>query len=126
MHNLYLQRYAWPGPLITEDPEKNTGIIVVIPCYNEPHVLKSLNSLFECEATNCHVEIIVVVNHSENEINDIKLFNQGTCNAIHNWRKNRKKKHFSCHLINASNLPGKNAGVGLARKIGMDEISLPK
>lgn len=107
--------------MLTEYPKKNTGIIVVIPCYNEPHVLKSLNSLFECESPNCHVEIIVVVNHSENEINEIKLFNQGTCDSIRYWRKNHKKNHITCHLIDASNLPEKYAGVGLARKIGMDE-----
>jgi len=94
LHNLYLQRYAWPGPLLADEPNNNTGIIVVIPCFNEPHILASLNSLFECETPNCKVEIIVVVNHAENEADHIKIFNQDTCDKIQEWIINHKKKVF--------------------------------
>ncbi len=121
LHNLYLQRYAWPGPLLADEPNNNTGIIVVIPCFNEPHILASLNSLFECETPNCKVEIIVVVNHAENEADHIKIFNQDTCDKIQEWIINHKKKYFSCYLLKVFDLPRKHAGVGLARKIGMDE-----
>lgn len=121
LNNLYLQRYAWPGPILADEPKKNTGIIVVIPCFNEPNILASLTSLYECETPNCSVEVIIVVNHAENEIGDIKEFNLSSYRLIEEWIKAHKKKDYSCKLINAFDLPSKHAGVGLARKIGMDE-----
>lgn len=121
LKNLYLQRYAWPGPLLSGEPIKGTNIIVVIPCYNEPHVLESLASLFKCEAPDCIVEIIVVLNHSEDDTEKIKKTNRQTLESIKKWLTIHKRNGFVFHIINAFDLPKKHAGVGLARKIGMDE-----
>ena len=121
LKNLYLQRYAWPGSLISDKPKAGTKIIVVIPCYNEPNVLESLESLYNCESPDCTVEVITVVNHAENESNDIKKYNSNTFNSIKTWIKTHSKNGLSFYVIKAFNLPKKQAGVGLARKIGMDE-----
>lgn len=121
LKNLYLQRYAWPGPIITEKPKPNTKIIVVIPCYNEPDILKSLESIFNCETPDCAVEVITVVNHAESEKIDIKNFNSNTFDSIKKWMKSHSKKELSFYAIKGFDLPEKQAGVGLARKIGMDE-----
>ena len=121
LRNLYLQRYAWPGPIILDEPKPNTKIIVVIPCYNEPNILESLESIFKCDAPKCKVEVIVVVNHAEDETDDIIEYNQYTLNTIENWIINHTKKDFSFYAIKGFGLPMKQAGVGLARKIGMDE-----
>lgn len=121
LQNLYLQRYAWPGPLILDEPKTDTKIIVIIPCFNELNVLESLESIFNCESPLCNVEVIVVVNHAENETNDIKEYNQYTIKTIEKWIKNHIRKDLSFYAIRGFDLPGKQAGVGLARKIGMDE-----
>lgn len=121
LKNLYLQRYAWPGPILQDEPKKNTKIIVVIPCFNEANVLDSLTSLFDCELPACHVEVIIVVNHAEDETDDIKKVNVNTLKIIEKWIKNNHKKDLSFFTIQAFDLPKKQAGVGLARKIGMDE-----
>ena len=41
---------------------KNTGIIVVVPAYNEPEYDKLLDSLASCYEPDCKVEVIIVVN----------------------------------------------------------------
>ncbi|MCK5705476.1 MAG: glycosyltransferase family 2 protein, partial [Cyclobacteriaceae bacterium] len=121
MKNLYLQRYAWPGPIISDKPKPGTKIIVVIPCYNEPNALESLESIYNCESPDCTVEVITVVNHAENESSVIKNYNFNTFNSIITWIKNHSKNGLSFYVIKAFDLPKKQAGVGLARKIGMDE-----
>ncbi len=121
LYNLYLQRYASQDYKILEEPEPNTRLIVIIPCYKEPHILNSLLSLYNCEPPNCEVEIICVVNHSENEESDIKEYNRNTIKSINSWIKRHPKSGFTFFVIKAFDLPKKHAGVGLARKIGMDE-----
>ena len=121
LQNLYLQRYAWPGPIIAEEPKINTKLIIVIPCFNEPSVLESLESLYNCEAPKCDVEVIIVVNHAENETKEIKRYNQYTIQIINEWILNHRIEHLSFFVIKGFDLPEKQAGVGLARKIGMDE-----
>ena len=121
MKNLYLERYAWPGPRLVKEPPFNTKLIVVIPCFNEPQILATLDSLYSCETPECHVEIIIVLNHAENSPEEIKTFNHFTLNAIEEWIKVHTKESISFLLIKAFDLPKKISGVGLARKIGMDE-----
>jgi len=121
VNNFYLARYAWPGPILKDEPAPGTNIIVVIPCFNEPNVLRSLQSLSLCDSPDCHVEIIIVVNHSEDASDDIKTVNLTTIENIEQWIDRNKKPHLIYHVIPAFDLPKKAAGVGLARKIGMDE-----
>ncbi len=117
--NTYLRRYAWPGPLIDCPPAENTGIIVIIPVYNEPDLEKTILSLVQCAPAPCATEVIFVVNHPENS--DEKIIQQSTSSVqlIEAWQQ--KSIHLTIHLIKAFDLPQKTAGVGLARKIGMDE-----
>lgn len=119
MKNIYLDRYAYPGPAISRPPRSGTGMIVVIPCYNETEVLLSLNSLYNCSKPGCEVEIIVVVNHGEDVAEHIKRCNEDTAQKVALWAKDHIK--YPCHVIRAYDLKPKKAGVGLARKIGMDE-----
>lgn len=121
LKNTYLDRYAWPETFITSKPKVGTKLIVVIPCFNEPGIIDGIQSLFECENPGCIVEVITVINHGEHENEQIKNFNIETSSAIEKWAKSHEKPHMSFHIIRAFNLPKKHAGVGLARKIGMDE-----
>ena len=121
LKNIYLDRYAYPGIQIANKPKTGTKIIVAIPCFNEAKVLDSLQSLFNCEDPGCIVEVIVVVNHGSHEDAQIKNWNIEISFAIEKWAKSHEKSYLSFHLIRAFDLPNKHAGVGLARKIGMDE-----
>ena len=55
--NYYLNRYAFRSKMIQEEVDPQTGIIVVIPCHNEPDLVSALQSLDNCENPNCKVEV---------------------------------------------------------------------
>ena len=116
--NFYLNKYGYLNPQISIEPEAGLGIIVVIPCYNEPDLISSLDALENCDVPECNVEVIVVLNSSEIESDEILRNNQETKAQFESWNNNRK---FQYHLIHVPSLSKKHAGVGLARKIGMDE-----
>lgn len=121
MANLYLDRYAWPGPLLSEEPDKKLGMIAVIPCLHEPNIIRTLECLNSCSLPPCSVEVITVVNHSENASEEVRRSNSDTAKYIRAWAEDRFDHMRRYHVIEAVELPARSAGVGLARKIGMDE-----
>ncbi|MFT7233969.1 MAG: glycosyltransferase involved in cell wall biosynthesis [Cyclobacteriaceae bacterium] len=118
--NIYLERYAYPSQYLDYKPRVDTGIIVVLPCHNEPDLISSLNALNNCESP-CKVEIIVVINASEDAPVAIKEQNIRTYNEALGWLEPKQPLDKVFHFILKNELPKKHAGVGLARKIGMDE-----
>jgi len=116
----YLQKHRFASRLIRHPPRPNTQIIVVIPCHNEPDIITTLNSLEGCISPPCEVEVIIVVNASTQHDRMIHDQNQQTVQTINKW-KNTANLQFVYHPLYISDLPIKHAGVGLARKIGMDE-----
>lgn len=116
----YLERYGVRERLITAQVQRNLGISIVIPSYAEEDVSTSLDSLFSCEIIpGISIEIILVINASEVDTEDVVSLNQRTI-AI---AKKYSGRNIDLHLIEELELPSKKAGVGLARKIGMDEAS---
>ena len=80
-----------------------------------------MDSLLACELPDCRIEVIVVVNEAERPKSKINTQNQQTIEEFHTWKKLNSFKVIEFHLIEALSLPKKHAGVGSARKIGMDE-----
>lgn len=119
--NSYLEKHRFCEGQIDAPMSGDVNIIIVIPCYNEPNILKALFSLHECGNTVCSVEIIVVINSGENDDNEISKQNQRTIEDVHGWGKKYNRDKLILHVIHQKGLPKKHAGVGLARKIGMDE-----
>ena len=118
--NFYLNKYGFIPPQIDADPYNGLHLCVVIPCFNEQDLVSTLDSLANCEAPRSDVEVIVVINSGEHHSDEIKRRNQLTNAEFNEWR-NDYKGPFHFHLIYVPDLPKKHAGVGLARKIGMDE-----
>ncbi|MEQ8552602.1 MAG: glycosyltransferase family A protein [Cyclobacteriaceae bacterium] len=115
LSNLYLNRYAWPRHELRNKFVGNPDIIVVVPAHNEPNLAHSLAVLHNCTPPKGEVLIIVLINESvasSEEVldNNINSFHKATV-------LNKVYKQQVLHL----QLPPKKAGVGLARKIGMDE-----
>lgn len=117
----YLNRFSLRDQLINDDPHADLGIIVVIPCSNEPNLLASLQSIYECVKPQVAVEVIVVVNASEKAATSVIHQNKKTCLEANQWIKQYNTEALKFYLLEENNLPKKHAGVGLARKIGMDE-----
>ena len=116
-----LQRQALYPPLIQVGPSPNLGIVVVIPCYDEDFLLLSLLALKRCERPRCDVEVIVVINDGEDAAASVKAKNKHTFEQAKRWALSNALPHLGFHIVYKPGLPKKHAGVGLARKIGMDE-----
>ncbi|MCC8145242.1 MAG: glycosyltransferase family 2 protein [Bacteroidales bacterium] len=95
-------------------------IRIVIPCYNEPHVLLTLKSLSDCERNNFQVEIIIVVNSYSISSVEIKEFNRETYARLNDYALQNNTSGFILHPLLYEDLPGHQTGAGLPRKIGMD------
>ncbi|MGM0581861.1 MAG: glycosyltransferase [Bacteroidota bacterium] len=122
MSNIYFERYAYPNRFIQEPIKNGTFVSVVIPVYKEENLLPTLKSLAACEKTKHPVEIILVINHPENAEQSIKEQSQKTIEEIEGFI-HQNPSELTFYIIKAFDLPAKKAGVGLARKIGMDEAA---
>jgi hypothetical protein len=101
--------------------ESKGALFVTIPCYDEPDILSSLNSLAKCSPPRAGVTVIVVVNSSDRSSSELLDRNLQTISAVKAWWNQSPKPFFQLRLIHAPALPAKWAGVGWARKIAMDE-----
>ncbi len=117
----YLEKNALYPQLINSSPSANLGMIVVIPCYDETELIKSLESLKDCDAPTCDTEVIVIINDGEHSDEAIIAQNQRTFEEATAWSLTHSTIHLHFHIIYKSGLRKKIAGVGTARKIGMDE-----
>ncbi len=121
MNNTYLSKSSFCEKQIAEAPLPDLGLVIVIPCHNEPHLLKTLNALAACTLPKCKVEVIVVINAEENSSQEILKENTFTEIELERWIIKNDSAALRYFYITNNALPAKDAGVGLARKIGMDE-----
>lgn len=107
--------------LIQQSPTDKTGISIVIPCFREPQILDTLNSLKNCKPPKSNVEVIVLINHAETAPEEIRKFNAQTKQQIDEWVPENDTEKISFFTVGPVELKKKWAGAGLARKSGMDE-----
>lgn len=114
--SLYLERYAWQDELFPDyQPPSNLSMVIVIPCFKEPDLIGALDALNACLKPANEVVIVVVINEGEEADEAIRKANDITLLKLKNYKSQYKI------LYAHQKLPQKKAGVGLARKIGMDE-----
>lgn len=95
--------------------------MVVVPAYDEEDLLSSIKSLQCCEPPKCDVEVLVVFNASAKSDDRVTEKNQYAKEELEEWYQALEQPNFTLHCLEENKLPPKHAGVGLARKIGMDE-----
>ncbi|MEM6271876.1 MAG: hypothetical protein AAF998_20735 [Bacteroidota bacterium] len=120
-HLRYVEKNAFAPPQIAEPPPPDLGMVIAIPCFDEPDLIGSLTALQNCTPPPCAVEVIVVINSGVHHPAEVKTRNQKTREAARTWAKENRTEHLRFHFLHFPELPKKHAGVGLARKIGMDE-----
>ncbi len=118
--NQYLTKNQF-HPAIARLPEQAPQIIIVIPCYKEPELLRSLQSLYQCRRPKCFTEVIVVINHPENASGEAKRQNEKSLLDAQSWIEMHCDDRLHFHIIYKPDILEKVAGVGFARKTGMDE-----
>ena len=114
----YLDKHVLRPPLISIDPDPSLRCCIVIPCHNERFILKTLESLESADANDLTFEVIVIVNDGFGSDAATKRQNRLTIEEIID---HKKCSCLSIHVVLIDDMPPKHAGVGLARKIGMDE-----
>jgi len=119
--NQYLQTKTIFTRQIDNKPSLNLGIVVVIPAYDEPFLLLSLMSLKKADLPISDIEVIVVINDSEKTNSEIKKKNFGLYHQANDWALKNSNPRLKFHILYFPDLNAKHAGVGFARKIGMDE-----
>lgn len=123
MPTAYLQKRTFFPAFIQDPPHPDLEIIVVIPCYNEANLIASLRALQQARSAEMIVEIMVIINDGEHAAGHIKAQNKATFAAAKSWANTHSTDQKKFHIHYFADLPAKKAGVGLARKIGMDEAA---
>lgn len=118
--NFYLKRFGFGKTLIESAPKKDLQLIVTIPAFAEPNLQKSVKSILDCEAPNCSFEVIILINQSESASEEVTELNQKCIDETKRFL-NSINNPQNVFLLEDFELPKKHAGVGLARKILMDE-----
>lgn len=117
----YLQKRALFPELIKEAPAADTEIIVVIPSFNEPGIIRLLDSLILCSEPDCTAEVIIIVNSPSGADAESLLNNRRTIIETGKWKKEHTGCFFKLHVIDIISGVFDEWGVGMARKSGMDE-----
>ncbi|MEM7512138.1 MAG: glycosyltransferase [Bacteroidota bacterium] len=117
----YLQKSRFKDRLISTKPDPFLEMVIVIPAYKEEQLTVTLESLEANLFEDKHkVEVIIILNNGIHEEESIQLLNQRVLKECQEWIK-ENSPGLTIHPVLVQDLPKKHAGVGLARKIGMDE-----
>ncbi len=117
----YFGRFNAGEKIFNNNPCHDTGIIVVIPCYNDHFIFNTLKSLDNAKPASVKTEVIVIVNSGENTSSEIVNANRDIFRKLLSNQASETYNNFKLLVHNVENTPKKKAGVGHARKTGMDE-----
>lgn len=115
----YFQKHRISDSL-SVPPSKELRCVVVLPSYREEHLFKAVGSLLMAHCSPGEVEIIVVLNSSERDPAEIREQTLQTKDQLLQFLQNTNTSGIPVHVVCYPDMPFREAGVGLARKIGMD------
>lgn len=97
-------------------------VIVIIPVLNDEAIFATVDSLRKCLCREGNVGVIILVNHSEQAEESVKQANRALAESLRQAVLARQNADSAVYFMiaEAFDLPAKQAGVGLARKIAMD------
>jgi hypothetical protein len=95
--------------------------IVCIPALAETGMIHALESLKSCGTCLHPVLVLILINHSESASVDTKKKNSSIHRLTEEWCRQNSSSHLIFSILPIEELPTKHAGVGLARKIVMDQ-----
>ncbi|NNF66180.1 MAG: hypothetical protein HKM98_01585 [Gammaproteobacteria bacterium] len=118
--NRYIARHAYTDLPELPSVDPRLGLVLVIPAMAEPDILEPLQSLADCAAPDCMVEIIVVINLPDDATEEKRDLTSSSLDDARRWAAGAGVNGLRCHVLDYSELPARHASVGLARKLGMD------
>ena len=117
----WLEKRALFPLIFAESPDKGTGIIVVVPAFNEPGITTLLDSLSQCSEPECRTEVIIIVNARQDASQEGISNNKICISRINSWKEENKNCFFRLLVFDAGLSDLRDWGAGMARKTGMDE-----
>lgn len=118
---LYLERYASGPGWELPPPDPDLFLSVVIPAYKEPDIETSLKALLSCSPPGVTWEILVVINYPEHASRSVIELSRQTKDQMDLVSRDLARSDVSIYALWLPDMPEKHAGVGLARKAGLDE-----
>ncbi|MCX6223731.1 MAG: hypothetical protein NTV01_03110 [Bacteroidia bacterium] len=119
--DLYLERYG-SGPVEgLPEPDPDLFLIVTIPAFKEPGLTDSLNALLACDPPGVMWEILININYPENSGADVVEISRQSMEAVKQLSSHLSRSDVRIHCLWNPDMPVRHAGVGLARKIVMDQ-----
>ena len=117
---LYLYRQKPEYLQVNYPLDLAADMVVVIPCYNEKELLLTLQNLCACATSKAKTLVAVKINSSVLTNEKVVLQNRKTYDEVIGFAAENNSDTLRFFPLIFENLPRKHAGVGLARKIGMD------
>ena len=96
-------------------------MIIVIPCYKEPELNRTVQSLLDCDRGDFSVEIILLINSYRIDSDEVLAMNRDTYRQMTAFASKNNSPAFAFTPLWVENLPGHQTGAGLPRKLGMEE-----
>ena len=118
---IYFSRYKSLQPFFTERVEEDLSIILMIPCYDDEFIFDTLLSIENTNPVQSKIEVIVVVNSGEMTPRETVDRNRKIFSLLQQKAQKTYYTRFRLLPIWVEGTAKKKAGVGFARKIGMDE-----
>lgn len=116
----YSKRFKVKPPYFNWKPPGALSLVVTIPSYKEPDIIKTLESLSQCKAPIGSVEIIIGINAPDKAGREAIKANQQTVLQVEDW-KTSAPSYLKGLLMREECISPKLAGAGYARKLIMDE-----
>ena len=117
----YFSRQKSFVPLIQEVPEKSLQQVIVIPATREKELLSSVWSFCACTRPSHPVEILVLINESEHAGEEDREINRAAYREMEALSLEMPVDWIKLYPLFLDGIPEKIAGVGNARKLGMDQ-----
>ena len=117
----YLAKHYEEIISVTSLPDKDLSIIIIIPAFDEPGLTLTLKSLFKCLKPKGKIEVLILINWPDKIPEPAKKQNLSSYESLKTWISYHTSEYIIFHPLIYPDIPDKNAGVGLARKILMDE-----
>jgi hypothetical protein len=96
-------------------------MIIVIPCYKEPELVQTIQSLFNCDRGDFPVEVIILINSYQIDSDEVLAINRDSYCQMKDFALKNNSSGFFLTPVLIENLPGHQTGAGLPRKLGMEE-----
>ncbi len=119
----YLEKQKKSSSFFSQSPNVDTKIIVVIPAYKEDNISETIMSLFDCDIMDGSIEVIVFVNGSSSDSPEIKAINEVSFIELYRLKSKIETGRKKLLIFKDLNINPKFAGVGIARKMLMDEAA---